>query len=146
MTTTTSSHPLSSLQEILQTVTEGLPSTPATRSSRPTRQTHRDTAPITPQPARATAPPVELQGPRPPRHRLRKPYALDIAIDWADDHHDGCVLGPTTSHRTPASDPSPNGPAPCPGASATRRRSARRDRLRAETRRPRVLSGGIRLD
>lgn len=100
MTTTTSSHPLSSLQEILQTVTEGLPSTPATRSSRPTRQTHRDTAPITPQPARATAPPVELQGPSPATTPAPETYALDIAIDWADDHHDGCVLDPTTSHRT----------------------------------------------
>jgi hypothetical protein len=27
-------------------------------------------------------------------------YALFIAIDWADDHHDVCVLDPTTQQRT----------------------------------------------
>jgi transposase len=28
-------------------------------------------------------------------------YALFIAIDWADDHHDMCVLDPVTQQRTP---------------------------------------------
>jgi len=29
-----------------------------------------------------------------------QPYALFIAIDWADDHHDLCVLDPVTQQRT----------------------------------------------
>lgn len=98
MTTLTSSHPLSSLQEILQTVTAGLPPTPATRSYSSTRRTSRTTAPVTPQPTGKTAP----AEPQDSTSATTEPetYALYIAMDWADDHHDVCVLDPTTQQRT----------------------------------------------
>lgn len=76
-----------------------LPSTPVRRSPRAARQTNRETVPVTPRPTVETVP-VDIQGASPATKTEPGTYALYIAIDWADNHHDVCVLDPTTQQRT----------------------------------------------
>jgi transposase len=68
------------------TVTTG---TPHDATSSPPRQNQKTSA-ITKAPDALTAPPLESPS----------PYALFIAIDWADKGHDVCVLNPNTQQRT----------------------------------------------
>jgi transposase len=84
-------HPVA-LGEILAAITQTLPD-----------DGHH---PLHPHPGPITTPPVPLAPPAPAVPATRSvqdapAYALFIAIDWADDHHDICAFDPVTQQRTP---------------------------------------------
>jgi len=91
MTTTRSVSIPVALGDILADITQTLPD----EGSRPFRPHPPSVAP-TPAPAVMPAP----VAPRVPVVADAPNYALFIAIDWADDHHDVCVLDPATQQRT----------------------------------------------
>jgi len=91
MKTTPPMHHLVALGDILAEITQALPDD----GSRPFHP-HPPSVLHTPGPSTTPPPPA----PRPAAVTNAPDYALFIAMDWADDHHDVCVLDPATQHRT----------------------------------------------
>lgn len=89
MKTTFSMTPPVALGDILTTITLPLQQS----AHRPPATPSRDTAP-------ATRPTPVAPAPRPATPAPEPDYALFIAIDWADDHHDLGVYDPATPQRT----------------------------------------------
>ncbi len=91
MTTTRRLSTPVALGDILDAITQTRPDADAHP-----RRLHPASVASTPSPAVPVVPAVPSARPTPDTPA----YALSIGIDWADDHHDVCVLDPATQQRT----------------------------------------------
>lgn len=101
MTHTTSTHNLTPLHDILTSITKGLPDGSTLSSKGISRKkSHAGTTsrPAAPTPSSMTVPTTHQETTSP--QETCPEYALFIAIDWADQGHEVCVLDPTTQTRT----------------------------------------------
>lgn len=97
---TTTTRGLSSLHDIMQTVTrEVIPSAPTTAPRGSLTRRFPSTTTVKPMPPCETARSI-AQHASSPAAEIPSDYALLIAIDWADKGHDVCVLDPDTQQRT----------------------------------------------
>jgi transposase len=100
MSASTIHHSPSSLHDIMQTITTTvIPSGPPKDLPNTCKRQRAFTTTAHSKPARETAASTSTQKP-PPDVRESPDYALFIAIDWADETHELCILDPRTGQRT----------------------------------------------